>query len=153
MLMTITVTDGGFDATSTTVETKSTAATTTSIPYDFIKLGSKYYYFSDIYRDWQGAFDYCKIKGAKLAYPLNEEENNHIKSGTNNNGQNSWWLGGKKRSDDVWIWSHDNSAVQFTDWANGESNDYGENCMDLFKVGDNWWDDECTEEYHFICQL
>ncbi|GAB6025306.1 chromatin-modulating protein mrc1, variant 2 [Chamberlinius hualienensis] len=98
-----------------------TTTTTAPIKIDCITLGNHCFHFSDTKLSWQGAFDSCKNKGAKLAYPMNAEENTllatHLLKLTN--GTSTWFFGGKRNSGGGWVFSHDNSYLQYTNWHPG----------------------------------
>ncbi|GAB6032860.1 hypothetical protein CHUAL_014053 [Chamberlinius hualienensis] len=125
------------------------------IPSDFIKVGSKYYYFAHIKLNWDDALDFCKNKGAKLASPLNSLEYDKIISYLEYRKENVWYLGGKKISDGNWIWSNDNSTIKFFYWSLYQPTNYiGYNCIALSTIAEfRWRDDYCTQKYNFFCQL
>ncbi|GAB6032890.1 Fc fragment of IgE, low affinity II, receptor for (CD23) [Chamberlinius hualienensis] len=133
--------------------TIESSTTSTEIPIDFIELGSKLYYFSyDIVLNWHESFNFCKHIGAKLAYPLNDEESKHILSRLTL--FTGWWLGAQRNSEENWVWAHDNSTVQFTNWAKGQprNGDYGD-CMTWLTFNNKWYNAPCTYKYTFVCQL
>ncbi|GAB6025334.1 hypothetical protein CHUAL_014024 [Chamberlinius hualienensis] len=131
----------------------TTKSTTIAILSDFIKLGSNYYYFGNNTKlNWQNAFDFCKTKGAKLAYPKNAEEANNI--GSYFNPATYWWIGGKRRSNGNWFWSHDNSTVQYIKWDSGfPYTADGWDCLGFYTYGNKMWNTPCYNESKFICQL
>ena len=61
-----------------------------------------------------------------------------------------------------WIWPHMNKTVEWTDWADGEPNDYhGEQCVVMSEyhnpffplARDYFWNDvDCNAIAHYICE-
>ena len=77
----------------------------------------------------------------------------------------------------TWVWPHLNTTVQWTDWADGQPNNYqvlhnnnliystlslqGQNCVTMLEfhnplfpwARDFFWNDvDCTHVSHYICQ-
>jgi len=110
-----------------------------------------YRYFSEKIT-WTEARDFCRSKMADLP-SINFVEENDFVSGLCLEGV--CWLGGRRGLDDRFYWN-DGALLGFTNWRDGEPNDWpsnggGEDCMEA--VGKEWNDIPCSRRGGVVCEM
>jgi len=96
---------------------------------------------------WTGAKKRCENMGARLAQPVNEEENEHIKSELLDINNQVWF--GLEKVKNVWQYT-DGSVPGFTDWGPGMPSGDGK-CGSY--LGNNLWNDApCKRKFFYICE-
>jgi len=96
---------------------------------------------------WTEAKTRCANMGARLAQPVNEEENEHIKSELLDINNQVWF--GLEKVGTVWQYT-DGSVPGFTDWGPGMPSGNG-NCGSYLKR--NLWNDApCRRKFYYICE-
>ncbi|GAB6025966.1 hypothetical protein CHUAL_011935 [Chamberlinius hualienensis] len=140
---------------------------TIECPCDFVRLKNHCYYFGTVKVDWHRAKTHCEELFARLAYPIDSNENDELKSHLNTTykkkNMEDWWLGGSDESNEGnWMWIAIGSNITYQDWWVGEPNDAclakrdkpnnvdsryckEENCLS-YRESFNWqWNDNCCE--------
>lgn len=132
-----------------------------SVNYSEIKEFNGHYYKRYNYGlSWISAKEYCERLGGYLATVTSSDEELFIESLIDTGEKKSYWLGGFL-SDDGWKWVTDEPFDSYTNWNEGEPNNYlnrGENSL-LIENGK--WNDQLPmgdptgnsiEDTGFICE-
>ncbi|CAG2217847.1 unnamed protein product [Mytilus edulis] len=89
-------------------------------PNGWLKNGNKCYYFSDELNTWTDAKIACEAEEGMLVEVDSKCENEFVKMSAS---ESNYWLGGTDEQEEgVWIWSHSQNVITFTDWKKGEPN-------------------------------
>ncbi|XP_071507011.1 macrophage mannose receptor 1-like [Diadema antillarum] len=106
-------------------------------------------------RTWQSARNLCVVDGGDLASFHTADEENYIKA-LLPMPDDGYWVGLHDRSvESGFEWS-DQTAVDYTNWNNGEPNNdgnTGEDCTEVFGSHRGWNDLQCTKMRNWICKL
>ncbi|XP_063417332.1 perlucin-like, partial [Mytilus trossulus] len=98
-------------------------------------------------------FIVCEDDGGLLVEVDSKGENDFLKLSA---CATKYWLGGTdEQKEGVWIWSHSQNLITFTDWREGEPNNYNgnEHCLSLKEAsGYAWNDGPCQNLMPFICE-
>ena len=63
------------------------------------------------------------------------------------------WIGIHERiSEDSWVYLSSNKPIPFTNWADGQPNDYEGVDQDCVHGTSQWGDGKCDEALYFICE-
>ncbi|CAG2187881.1 unnamed protein product [Mytilus edulis] len=119
-------------------------------PNGWLKNENKCYFFSDERKTWTDAKIACVDDGGILVEVDSNCENDYLKMTAR------YWLGGTDEQEEgVWIWSHSQNVITFTDWGKGEpSNGNGnEHSLLLYGLsGYAWHDNPSHMLWQFICE-
>ncbi|XP_063417249.1 perlucin-like [Mytilus trossulus] len=122
-------------------------------PNGWLKNGTTCYYFSDELNTWTDAKIACEAEEGMLVEVDSKCENEFVKMSAS---ESQYWLGGTDEQEEgVWIWSHSQNLITFTDWKKGQPNNLrgNEHCLSLREVsGYAWNDDRCHTLRPFICE-
>ncbi|XP_071148863.1 perlucin-like [Mytilus edulis] len=122
-------------------------------PNGWLKNGNKCYYFSDELNTWTDAKSACEAEEGMLVEVDSKCENEFVKKSANESG---YWLGGTDEQEEgVWVWSHSQNFITYTDWKAGEPNNArgNEHCLILWESsGYAWNDSPCKQLMPFICE-
>ncbi|GAB6032982.1 Fc fragment of IgE, low affinity II, receptor for (CD23) [Chamberlinius hualienensis] len=144
--------------TTTEITTQKSDLPQTSCPPEFILLGFQCYFFSTSKTSWKKALQICKDKNSDLAHPQNEDENSQLVNYLQNNINKTdfWWFGASDTTNEgSWVWAHDNSALKFNNWIEGEPNGSqtkDEDCLHYWISKNGWNDINCETELQYACQ-
>ncbi|CAG2245548.1 unnamed protein product [Mytilus edulis] len=100
-------------------------------PNGWLKNENKCYYFSDELNTWTDAKIACEAEEGMLVEVDSKCENEFVKMSAS---ESNYWLGGTDEQEEgVWIWSHSQNVITFTDWRNGEPSNHhsNEHCLAL----------------------
>jgi len=121
-------------------------------------LGEWCYVFHGQTKTWREAQEACKAegKGGSLVKISSHAENDYIWEVLMqaNSDLNAWLGGNDKQSEGNWVWSRDNSTVDYKNWYHTEPNNAGkdgEDCMEIKSSG-TWNDNACFKNRTFICE-
>ena len=92
----------------------------------------------------------CIRRGGSLTSILDQEENELLTSHVDG----EYWIGlNDIKEENTWIWE-DGQPFEFSNWDNGEPNDYGsgEDCVTLNDKNGEWNDLDCDAERPYICK-
>ncbi|XP_078392154.1 CD209 antigen-like protein 2 [Cetorhinus maximus] len=109
------------------------------------------YRFSTKSKEWDSAKQQCESQNSHFIIINTEQEQNFIKKSIENN-PGDYWIGLTDReSEGNWKWV-DGTPVSFTQWYQGEPNNWSgnENCAIIRMNG--WNDYSCTDQFPFICE-
>ena len=90
------------------------------------------YYFSEEKLVWHDAVGKCHELGGELASIKSEEENREVHNEILGQ-EGAFWIGGSDIDQEgVWEW-HDRSPFKYTNWHNGEPNNFfeGQDCIQI----------------------
>ncbi|RUS76015.1 hypothetical protein EGW08_016220 [Elysia chlorotica] len=92
----------------------------------------------------------CSSYGAILATAKTSTENNLLKGLS---ATQSWIGGSDSNSENDFIWS-DGSPITWSNWRNGEPNNWGsgEDCV-VLRSGGDWDDRSCNYRYTYLCKM
>jgi hypothetical protein len=74
---------------------------------------------------------------------------------TDNNGEFFWIGANDKDIESDWVWESDKSKLLFSDWHDGEPNNYknGDCCqIKWYNLLYRWNDDKCHASFLYICE-
>ncbi|XP_041036060.1 C-type lectin domain family 10 member A-like isoform X2 [Carcharodon carcharias] len=109
------------------------------------------YRFSTDTVNWDSAKQQCESENSHLIIINTEQEQNFIKKFLENNPW-GYWIGlTDGESEGNWKWV-DGTPVSFTQWDQGEPNNWNdnENCAIIRASG--WNDYSCSDQFRFICE-
>ncbi|XP_059150343.1 macrophage mannose receptor 1-like isoform X2 [Physella acuta] len=116
------------------------------------------YYISPVYGpesrlSWFSARRKCHSLGADLVSIVSQDENDFLTTLISKVQSTQFWIGLNQLEQDAYVWSDASPAV-FVSWAKNEPNDAfgGERCVDISGYHGNWIDDNCMNEYNYICK-
>ncbi|XP_071150519.1 C-type lectin mannose-binding isoform-like [Mytilus edulis] len=122
-------------------------------PNGWLKNENKCYYFSDALHTWTDAKIACEAEEGMLVEVDSKCENEYVKMSAS---ESTYWLGGTDEQEEgVWIWSHSQNVITFTDWTNTEPSNHNgnEHCLALRDYyGYAWNDNPCHFSMRFICE-
>ncbi|XP_016970810.2 C-type lectin 37Db-like [Drosophila rhopaloa] len=125
-----------------------------TVPQNFQKIGSRYFYFEEIHKkNWYAAGNSCRRMGGTLASIQSEEEFTAIKQHPKRISNEHYWLDINNLGDEGHYMSSTTGQIApFLKWAWTEPNNlYGvEHCIDLYV--EHMYDNNCAKNYYFICQ-
>ncbi|XP_072449715.1 E-selectin-like [Chiloscyllium punctatum] len=104
-------------------------------------------------RSFESSREYCTWTYDGLAEIYNENLQHYLSSVAS--GKEVWI--GVSKCNSVWCYSGTGKMVSYTNWAEGEPNNYysfifgAENCV-LMLSSSEWNDENCSEEHSFMCQ-
>ncbi|KAH8282798.1 hypothetical protein KR054_009915 [Drosophila jambulina] len=131
------------------------ASTTTEanvkIPSGFEKIGTRYFKIVNQKVKWITAERKCREMGGYLAAFRNEDEIKAITEKLQHN--KDYWLALNDRdSEGHFVSVASNKPAKFFKWSEGQPNNYenNQNCVSLYNG--KMWDDNCDNNYDFICQ-
>ena len=101
---------------------------------------------------------YCSGLGAKLAEFDSIEEEEAVHQGIPR--ENNYWIGlTDADAEGVWLWASTSAETTYTNWANGEPNNFGgkEDCAHFYSENQNsdlkWNDYYCDRDtFYALCQ-
>ena len=105
-------------------------------------------------KTWSDAQEHCEstYNGA-LAKILNEEQNRMVRIAAIDVGiSDNVWIGATDSANEgTWLWT-DDTEVNYTNWADGEPNNSGNNedCGGQYS-NEEWNDAPCSYSYPFVC--
>ncbi|XP_062604170.1 neurocan core protein-like [Saccostrea cucullata] len=113
------------------------------------------YLLNHTQKSWHDAKLQCESNGAFLADINSAEENSWITEkliGSNSTDQT--WIGASDEAiEGIFIWSKTNSTLKFSNWREGEKNDFkGEDCLSITHNTGKWNDRHCSIHLSFICK-
>ena len=114
---------------------------------------SDYYISTNVDTNWYAAEEMSSNAGGHLVSITSEEENDFIHSITEQYGLNEAWIGfTDEATEGDWEWTTGEDVV-FTNWAEGEpNNDGNQDCGQMYWNGE--WDDiGCDVERPFIMEV
>ncbi len=97
---------------------------------------------------WSEAKQHCRSSYTDLVSVRNMSENNHIKSLL----EEYTWIGLYRKA---WAQWSDQTPKSFLNWNEGQPDNSGntmESCVVMNTTTGKWWDVDCQEKHHFICQ-
>ena len=103
---------------------------------------------------WRQARGNCTEAGGDLVSLHSIDENNWVHNEMFYRGLSDAWLGlNRLSSDDAHEWS-DNTAVDFTNWNDGEPNNAmgAESCDSINPDTGKWNDEQCADKHSYICK-
>ena len=112
---------------------------------------SCYKYFTET-DTWLNARDICADEGGWLVSISDEKENDFVLSMIDS--EDRVWIGLSDRNVEGKLqWDH-GEAITYSNWANGEPNNFGgsEDCIELHGDG-KWNDGSCTASRSFLCEI
>ena len=104
---------------------------------------------------WADADAACQAAGLQLASVQSAEQNTLLLAVAY--GNNVWIGGTDAASEGTWVWSGSNTPLSYTNWADGEPNNYysrynlTEDCLELYSSGE-WNDQLCGRARKYVCQ-
>lgn len=106
--------------------------------------------------NFMDAMDKCNNMNAKLAEPMNTEENENLATKLTGMAVFSrYWIGiNQKETEGTFKYASDSSEVEFTSWRSGQPNNRWPNldCV-VFKIG-QWNTANCeNRKFPYICQM
>jgi len=114
------------------------------------------YLFCEDRRSWTDAREVCAGVGYHLLTVDSEPENEWVHELSDVLSTSPWWTGLNDRdSEGDFVWE-DGTALDYTNWHDGEPNDwFDEDCMVLktFHPARDWNDDACESSHRFICEV
>ena len=105
-------------------------------------------------KDWIGARNYCKRKGANLVEPISRYAL-QVLTEELPSSRDRWWIGASdRRSEGRWIWESSGNTIGDVNWNSGEPNNEGgvEDCMELI-YDSNFNDQNCNFDAYFMCEI
>ncbi|XP_063417277.1 perlucin-like [Mytilus trossulus] len=122
-------------------------------PNGWLKNGNKCYFYSDELKTWTDAKISCEADEGMLVEVDSKCENDFIKMSAS---MPNYWLGGTdQQKEGVWIWSHSQNVVTFSDWDKEQPDNYNgnEHCLELWHYNGLYWNDyPCHELRRFVCE-
>ena len=118
-----------------------------------------YYYYSDSV-NFTTAKSRCRSSGYELAMPKSEAQYRALLVDLFNKTDSSSfsvWLGlTDSVTEGTYLWG-DNDPLSWSSWRNTEpdSTTNDDDCVRVKiynRVSQGWWDENCSNNYHFICQ-
>ncbi|KAK7482491.1 hypothetical protein BaRGS_00026308, partial [Batillaria attramentaria] len=144
--------------------TTASPPTTTPIPKcdgtDWLSKDGYCYYVSpafgtDSKKTWFEARRFCQQNGADLASITTESTNSFLVTYlTKRSAVNTpYWIGLNKLGGGQYRWT-DGAAFVYVNWGESEPNNAygGQACVNLYSMAGKWNDDNCMDEFHFICK-
>nr|XP_024653981.1 uncharacterized protein LOC101472202 [Maylandia zebra] len=126
-----------------------------SCPAGWTWFGGRCFILNSSLKTWTDAESSCQTLGGNLASFHSTAEYTFIRELTRTaaGSYTRAWVGGNDReTETVWKWS-DGSQFDFTNWGNGEPDNYGEgeDCMEINREGDYVNDQRCNSQRGFVC--
>ncbi|XP_063417275.1 galactose-specific lectin nattectin-like [Mytilus trossulus] len=122
-------------------------------PNGWLKNENKCYFYSDELKPWTDAKISCEADEGMLVEVDSKCENDFIKMSAS---MPRYWLGGTdQQKEGVWIWSHSQNVITFSDWAKRQPDNYKgrEHCLELWNNNGLYWNDcPCHELRRFVCE-
>ena len=109
-------------------------------------------------RNWTDAKTICNANNAQLVNIASADENHFIKMEFLKENVDCWIGLTDSETEGIWKWSNGATLTGYTNWGNGQPNDYnGQDCGGIMNgiLGYNgeWHDNTCSFERWFICEL
>ncbi len=114
------------------------------------------YLFCESASPWEEAREVCLSVGYDLVAIGGPDENEWLHDTAALLTTRSWWTGLNDRDDEgtfTWV---SGEAVDWTNWDDGEPNDWGrgEDCMAIHSASNDEWNDlDCEDTERFICEV
>ncbi|KAK3582968.1 hypothetical protein CHS0354_027084 [Potamilus streckersoni] len=129
-------------------------------PNDQMAYGDSCYLFKQMVSTWNDALSYCRQNGLELASIRDENEQNFVYSqlqaGSGLEYMNQYWVGLNDMQIQMTFQWTDNSPVSYTNWRNGEPNNWNsrrEDCVTIYQTDGTWNDEKCDDQRNgFVCK-
>ncbi|XP_053086477.1 C-type lectin domain family 10 member A isoform X2 [Pangasianodon hypophthalmus] len=136
-------------------ELENSNKTTPLCKTGWIQFESKCYFFSEHFKTWDGARNYCRNENGMLVKVETEEEMNFL-----TRSRKDYWVGLTDETTGEWRWDDGSPFVRNSEWwEEGQPDNWdghglggGEDCAHLTvirKLNDN----HCSIQMRFICQI
>ena len=130
---------------------------TPECPDGYQLFGEACYKAFDEAKNYSSAEAFCATDGGIVAEPRNRAVNNFlITLKTSLNPYVRFWLGlTDRKKEGTWRWNADGEKLDgnsFTNWAEGEPNQAGNEDCAVVEVNSKWNDVPCRLKYRFICE-
>ncbi|CAC5367790.1 unnamed protein product [Mytilus coruscus] len=126
---------------------------TGTCPDEWILHNEHCYFFAWEELTWSQAKDNCKEKNSDLVKIEDENEELWIEGLM---PDSKIWIGANDiENEGRWIWSSDNTTLQYFPWRSGQPDNYNneEHCAQIFSDKDGGWNDiGCSERLSFTCE-
>ncbi|XP_052258892.1 macrophage mannose receptor 1-like [Dreissena polymorpha] len=111
------------------------------------------YYVSQPRASWYDARDFCAQNGGDLMSAHSLQENNFLITLMTSTVGSDCWIGLFDKGSNQFGWA-DGTPVDYTHWSGNEPNDaFGsENCGQIQAFNGYWNDNDCNEQFHYICK-
>ncbi|XP_031634298.1 C-type lectin 37Db-like [Contarinia nasturtii] len=121
-------------------------ASTFGDPHDLPEYAEKRYHLEPFFKtNWFKAMQYCHSKGMRLITIASKEEQRNIENFARESdlGDESFWTSGTSLGDQVFYWFDSGKKITFTNWINGEPNDFDSDrkCIEILNETDFKWND------------
>jgi hypothetical protein len=113
------------------------------------------YLFCEDRRDFREAASECADLGYFLVTVSSDQENSWLHETSEVLSGQEWWTGFNDQDDEGTFTWLSGEAVNYTNWADGEPNDYGrgEDCAPIHSARSDAWNDvSCDNDYRWICE-
>ncbi|XP_035693304.1 uncharacterized protein LOC118427567 isoform X2 [Branchiostoma floridae] len=135
----------------------TSVAETLECPAGYQLFGNACYKAFDEAKNYSSAEAFCATDGGIVAEPRNRAVNNFlITLKTSLNPYVRFWLGlTDRKKEGTWRWNADGEKLDgnsFTNWAEGEPNQAGNEDCAVVEVNSKWNDVPCRLKYRFICE-
>uniref|UniRef100_A0A0B7BIK3 Macrophage mannose receptor 1-like n=1 Tax=Arion vulgaris TaxID=1028688 RepID=A0A0B7BIK3_9EUPU len=103
--------------------------------------------------NWFKARQKCQMLGGDLASINSNDENNFFSTELSKIEIRLFWIGLNQLDQSAYVWS-DGSPESFLAWGPNEPNDFkgGERCVTFYGNRGYWQDDDCGNDYGYVCK-